>query len=495
MGNEKQVNKSLIERSKSEFLPAEFLDPDSRVVSYSLEEEYAKTQQNRSIRLYLAIIVFFAAIVTASVIWVVILQKQGENLEVDISDFKDIKALDVINQIKGLETRLNKLRFELEELVMKQNDELSRLNRELRSQREALLSVEEEKSPTESIEPTEESIFDDTVSESPAETTESTEMTEVAEPEPTTSGDGESVAAKDDLVAVDSRFRGRSSSIRNSYSSRIEAKEREIKLVEQELEELKKRTGSDVETAGAVLGEKDELYSLQMNKVRMEYEERIEEINRKHQEELDELLMRYNPIFREKKLQAIIARRIIKSRLPSELLAGIEKDLIQERVVTMNQINEIRRGVSGEIGLLNRLQSVPYSNSVPRSLLHIESFSKRSIQSYDKIIAEMVSRVRRKNAMISAYNYAFVSKTKRDGENGFVLDGRNRDRIILYIDDIYEIRDGDTAFVFRSDESQIATISIQKGSDLHYGRVVTATAGVSIRSFDKIMLKVIRERE
>lgn len=488
MGNEKQVKRDLIEKSKSEFLPAEFHDPDSGVVTYSIEEEYAKTQKNRSLRLYGFVLLFFAAIAVASLVWIVVLQRQGDNLVVDISDFKDIKALDVVNRIKELETRINELKYELKAIYEKRDDEIARLNREFRSQREALLAVDDEvlhDEPTGSEK--ESSIFDDEPSSSEEASDTGVGVAEESSIVTTSS-------SKDEVVAVDSRFRSKSGTIRDKYDLLAKNKEEEIRKAEEELENLRKKAGADVESAGAILGEKDELYNLQMNKMRKEYEDQKSETTRKHQDELDQIVNRYNPHFNESRLQAIIGRRVINVRIPSEVLSGIEKDLQRERAVTKDDISQLRRSVSDEMALLKKLKTVPYTNSVPRSLLHMESFTKITVAIYDRIVTKLIERVRRKNSMINAYNYAFSSKVKRDGENGFVLDARNKNRIIMYIDDTYEIRDGDTAYIFRSDESEIATVTIEKGPDLYYGKVVTMSADARINPFDKIMLKVVRER-
>ena len=488
MGNEKQIKRDLIEKSKSEFLPAEFHDPDSGVVTYSIEEEYAKTQKNRNLRLYGFVLLFFAAIAVASLVWVVVLQRQGDNLVVDISDFKDVKAVDIVKRIQELEIRINELKYELKAINEKRDDELSRLNREFKSQREALLAVDDEVLRDESADSdsaTETSVFEDepSVEEAPETESGSTKESSVAKS-----------SSKYEVAGVDSRFRSKSSVIREKYDLLAEKKEDEIRKAEEELANLKKKAGADVELAGTILGEKDELYNLQMNKMRKEYEDQKSETTRKHQDELDQIVNRYNPHFTESRLQAIIGRRVINVRIPSEILSGVEKDLQRERAVTKEDISQLRKSVSNEMALLKKLKSVPYTNSVPRSLLHMESFTKITVAIYDRTVAKLVERVRRKNAMINAYNYAFSSKVKRDGENGFVLDARNKNRIIMYIDDTYEIRDGDTAYIFRSDESEIATVTIEKGPDLYYGKVVTMTADARINPFDKIMLKVVRER-
>ncbi len=108
----------------------------------------------------------------------------------------------------------------------------------------------------------------------------------------------------------------------------------------------------------------------------------------------------------------------------------------------------------------------------------------------------LTETVESKNAIISRmdrainqYLYSLDYLTKKNRENGYILDARNPELIILYINRIYNINDGDLGYVFRRDDKFIGTIRFSVFPDDITGSLVgLASEKEPFEPFDKILV-------
>lgn len=92
-------------------------------------------------------------------------------------------------------------------------------------------------------------------------------------------------------------------------------------------------------------------------------------------------------------------------------------------------------------------------------------------------------------AYLSNYQYAMTFLASEKRENGYVVDPRERSRIIVYIYNIYPVKKGDIAFVFRDEpNSPIAKIQLTPEGDKITAKIVELNSGVKLKPFDKILL-------
>lgn len=442
-----EASAELIENSKAEFLPKEFQDPEARMDVYSLEEEYAKSRRNKSTIVYTIVAGFLGAVIAGSIAYTIYIQNIGKNITIDISDFEDVKLLELITQTRQGEAKIADMRQELFELKTSLEDEIDRIRQEFSGLKDAVLAKE------------------------------------ISEEERRTQ-----------LRDINARQSERINAVQRRYEARIGEKEKTIASLEDEVAETKRKLGPQGQLTQSVLGSNDELYNLQNDKIRDYYTKRIDTINTRHQQEIDHLIELYNPKFTESQLNQIIARSVRDYRMPSRMLDGVDNDLKRENAASDQEISLIRKNISEQQLLLNRLQRIPYKNSIPRSILHIESLSKSSALTYDEIVRDLVREIRKKNETIASYTYALDNYIRNESESGFVLDARNPSRIALYVNRNYPVKDGDIAYVFRSDDEMIGSIRVQILERRYYGVPVQINAGKSIMPFDKIMLQVVRER-
>jgi hypothetical protein len=445
MGNENKINVELLEQSKSAFLPQEFQDPDAVTSFYSLEEEYARTSKNKSWILYLTIFVFLTLVIAGSIIYTLYLQSEGKNVTIDISDFEDVRLLDLVNESKDTENQIQQLKYELSEAELKHNEQLDRLYDEYVSRRDAVEAKE----------------IDD-------------------------------AQRRAELSDVTSRYNRQVQGAKNEYEDTISEIQVKITKLESDLAEIKSSIGAKGQLARVALGSKDELHELQMQNMQKYYEDRIDKMNRDHQREINSLIFKFNPLFSSPTLKELINQRVRSYPLPQTLMSEVEDTLKSESAATDEQIAKIRKTTEDYIKLLDRLQRIPYQNSIPRSLLHSESLSKYSIQQYDLIVQKLVEQVRKKNNIISKYDYALSTKLRIDGENGFVLDTRNSARIPVYIDPAYSPSDDTIVYIFRNSE-QITTARLYKSDIFYYIEPSNRTEAEEIKPLDNILLRVTRE--
>ncbi len=123
MGNENQM-KNLPE-SISIFLPETIADPDGKPKLYSLNEEFAKTKKNKNPFFYLAVGSFVAALIFVAVLVTVYVQRKSLSTEISISEFEDIKLMEILDTVKKYENDLNVAKRELADLQGQMNDELA----------------------------------------------------------------------------------------------------------------------------------------------------------------------------------------------------------------------------------------------------------------------------------------------------------------------------------------------------------------------------------
>lgn len=111
--------------SISIFLPETIQDPDGKPKLYSLVEEFAKSKKNKNPFFYVAVGSFVAALIFAAVIVTVYVQRKSLSTDISISEFEDIKLMEILDTVKKYENDLNIARRELADLQGQLNDELA----------------------------------------------------------------------------------------------------------------------------------------------------------------------------------------------------------------------------------------------------------------------------------------------------------------------------------------------------------------------------------
>jgi hypothetical protein len=108
---------------------------------------------------------------------------------------------------------------------------------------------------------------------------------------------------------------------------------------------------------------------------------------------------------------------------------------------------------------------------------------------YNQIWYDLANRVRTKNQLISQYLYAlnFYSKLNRD--SGYVIDPRDRNNIVVFVQDVYRISpDGTPAIIFRGDNEYIANVKVFPTATGYKATITEIPSTNKIQPLDKILL-------
>ncbi|HEX3046545.1 MAG TPA: hypothetical protein VHY08_17440 [Bacillota bacterium] len=99
--------------------------------------------------------------------------------------------------------------------------------------------------------------------------------------------------------------------------------------------------------------------------------------------------------------------------------------------------------------------------------------------------AGIISNLR---AYLSSYRYALTSLAAETHENGFVIDARDRNRIIVFIYNLYTVKKGDIAHIYRDEpNTPMAKIQLTPEGDMVTAKIID-NPGVKIKPFDRILL-------
>jgi hypothetical protein len=114
---------------------------------YNLEEEFARTRTNRSMRVFFIVLAFVLLAAAATVGITLYIEEQNRRISVDIKEFDDVNLKDLLNVAKKNDNDMALARTALSDLQLELSDKVATVNMETASALEVLgtqaLSAEE----------------------------------------------------------------------------------------------------------------------------------------------------------------------------------------------------------------------------------------------------------------------------------------------------------------------------------------------------------------
>jgi hypothetical protein len=447
MGNDKQIRDSL-EKTKAVFLPEVIENPEGKPVLYNLEAEYAKTRKNTPFLLYLFVAGFVVLIIVVSMIIISLKQHMNKPAEIGITEFEDVKLKELIDSSRKNEDQVDQVRRDISLLEEEYSEKIEKINQEFDRLRDSVMAQEM------------------------SEEEKNSKMTSI-------SGDKNK----------------KLKSAENEYKAKRREKEGEISTMEKKLKDIGSSMMDDAKKYKDILGGEGKLHKMEIQNIKSTYEKKIRDLKEADRRERDELILLYNPVFKEKNLTDFLQKPVADVKEKNQYFSGIGDDLAVENAATKEQIAKMVEDIKKKNALNERLKQIPYKNSVQRSLLHSDSLAKQIFNSYDTILQKMAGTVQGKNLNIKYYSYAFDYMTKSQQESGYILDPRDKTKVGIFINRVNKPHNGDLAFIFRTDDEYIATIKLKLYQGVLVGEVVDLSPRKEIRPFDKLMLKMEREKK
>ncbi len=424
-----------IEKVKSIFLSDDLLAKAAKPEIYSLPEEFAKSKKNKNFLVKFLIILYIAVIGCGAYYLTIIEANKSKRIEVNIAEFRLFNLMELLAEKKENEAKLAQLQRELEDFRKKSLEQIGKLPP--RERQKAIAALNEE------MKALEESYL-------------------------------RQIREKEQALA--------------SLEKAIAAQQREIEAVAKESEAIIRNYQSI-----------NQSQQLENQRLIIEYEEKIAALKAGHQAELeqlkqdhkkmsDDLILRYNPRFNRGEIAAAI-----NSRLGSSQRVNFNKYnriLADESGFNEDDFNQLRKEIYYQEVIIDGLRNVGYQNSVPAALRKLSELSRSIIQKYEKIWGDLSAGIKEKNDYIESYEYALKYLAMTGRETGYVIDPRNTKRMLVFIDQIYSVKKGDIAYIFKNDAVPVAKVRLDPAGGQTFAAVVETLKPVKIEPFDKILLKL-----
>lgn len=483
MDNDDKIKKELKELSDSKAI---FLKDDAvrygGVETYDLEKEFAKTKKNKSPFIWITIMLFVAVFAAAAVLVTLYIQNRAKNSSVDIDEFADVNLKDVLDKAKQYEDQLDRAERELRDIRSEMNSKIEILQRDAERDIELIQA---------------------------RNLRQAEENRQIAE--------------------VRAREEAGISAVRSEYDGRIILKEEEIAAIREKISQYDTQMVEQARAQEEILNNQRKKFELEMEETVRYYEEKIDELEnrqeetvsslknhqdkyvdqleknhaqeiaalkRQQAEEIRRLILKYNPVFTGEELKTILA--VAVDDIPPLQLTTYKEVLANEGIISRENFNVIHTNVYRINTLLQRIDEVPYINSMPETLERLQYFGTAAYNDYEQLVRDLIRTVEQKNNIIYSqylqlghYRYALGSLIDESREHGYVLDPRDPKNIQIFLDETHDVADGDSAYVFRSDEELIAKIRF----NIRYGTVSASlteqvSSEKSIEPFDKILIQV-----
>jgi len=450
---------------------------DVKQQEYQLDREFAKTKKNRSPVVIIAVLLFVAVFAVGAVLVTLYIQRESKRVAVNIEDFADVNLKDVLDRAKKFENQLAAAQRELQDLFAEMEREVQAVNDNLNRQLVLL------------------------------------ENRQISSAEKSRQENSYRVQAENDIA-----------DIREKYQPKIEAIEARIaeiqgnidaydsKLIEQAKEQQEildnQRRRFEIETEETVNYYETRLEEIQENadrKIRNlnEYHDSyIDQLNtnhrnevaalkQKHANEISALILKYNPNFESERLKRIL-NRFTEKRTIDEVELEKYRDILQEEDILSPQDFRLLRSYLTDLSvLLSRLQEIPYENSIAPAIDQLEYMGTEIFSKYEILWSRMSDVLAERNIEVEQFLFGLDHLVSASRENGYILDARNPEKIIVYLDKILDVEDGDTGYVFRQEDELIALIRFNvTPEEITASLTESVSPDLTIAPFDKILIDI-----
>lgn len=466
MGNEDKVKNPIVE-SKKAFLRDELSRFEGSAEVYSLEDEFAKTKKNKSAKMPLLILLF--VILLGAVAFFIALQanKRAQKVEIGISEFQDMNLVELLSASQDSETKLKSLQIELSDLEAAKTKAIADANENTARQIELIRNR------------------------------------------------SLSAAERDRQIAqATAAGEAQVRRITEDYDARIAQKRDEIETAQKKAEEQKLEAMDAAQRQQHIADNYQRLYDIKMQEQAKMYEDRIRDLNRQHQRDLDKmdqyykqltavLILKYNPVFKAdlaikdktgsdlSTIDAALADARSFASASSLSLYPYAPELSSENIMGSGDFAGLRQRMQFYGALADRMGEIPFTNGNVPALANMRSLYRSITADYDMIYNELIGRVRLKNQLIGQYLYALNSYSKVNRDSGYVIDPRDRNNIVVFIQDVYHINPAGTpAIVFRGDNQFIANVKILPTATGYKAAIVDMPDTNRILPLDKILLQL-----
>jgi hypothetical protein len=221
-----------------------------------------------------------------------------------------------------------------------------------------------------------------------------------------------------------------------------------------------------------------------------EQKKAIAELQKKQTDQLNQLTVEYNQKIKLK--EAELAESQNKATTENEKLNQAVKQnqdlLSQYQNASEFRLQKQQQEYEAKLAQLRTDQQAEIDALKSEQNRYIEALNSRinQLQKADNDNSELIKNMK---GNLSNYQYAVNALAAEKRENGYVIDPRDRNRMIVFIYTIYPVKKGDVAFIFREEpNSPIAKIQLTPEGDKITAKIIEGNSSIKIKPFDKILL-------
>ncbi len=470
MGDGDKIRIEPEQRDQAEIARELFLKQAAKIESdrphlYNLEEEFALSRRNRSLRSLFLVLGFIVVAVGATVFLTLNIQNQNRRIRVAITDFEDVTLRDLLSSARKNGEVLASAKSSLDAI----RQELAQKGQALRDDTTGKIAILDAKG---------------------------------------LSADEHESAVRDLRQQEETGL----AALAAQYSSRLKAKQAEVNAAQKEVDAYDSRQLEAAKKQAAVLNNQQRLHDLEMEQMTSQYEKKLKaladesemkltSLKLNHEQVINALILKYNPVFDTPDIVPILSAPVDDSVGPT--VPALQAQMAGRRYVADGLLPSLDQRVTQRALLYSRLSRIPYQNSVPSVLQHLDFLDRTVMRAYEDIALRLTQiakdneeTIRTQKALIAEQSQviqqvrmAFGFYARKIAENGFIVDARNKQKIALFLNPSYVVANGDLGLVFRQDDEFIGTIRFAVTSGVVSAQQIEIAANKTIQPFDKFLIK------
>lgn len=385
---------------------------------YSLEAEFAKTKKNRDFLFYLVFVGFIIFLLGSTVGIANFLEAKSKQVNIDISDFEDLRLKETLTAAAEVENELNQRTFELNSLQANYQTEVNKLQQEIQKR-----------------------------------------------------ANNPQTADKKELQKLLQQEKKRLETLQKQYDKQITQKQAEVsKLQEQALK--KGLTNKDFQRYYQLETERQEKdYEDKLTELRSSYESKLNDLKKssttavedrdKQIRSLEEQLSQLGVVYNTEAIDELV------NDLPKTVAGGdsprvknYRMELSQENVLGRSAYNDIRGRINRFQSIERRLNSLFASNPAAPAIRYMTQVTYSLVNDYEQLWWTLTDRVAQKNQTIDSYETALYALLKEKDMDGCVTDPQKRDQIGIILRKNLKIKTETVVELYRENDVYVGKIKL-----------------------------------
>ena len=444
----------LVERSKLAFLRETVRKYGRKQDQYDLEREFARTKENRSwfVPFMIAGLIAVCTIAVIGVTWFI--QRRSRDITIEVDDFAGVNLREILGEAQRLQNERDAVKSELGQVIADRDARIAAIERQ-RDQAVSLLTNAEL---------------------TPAQLSARTRQINVQ------------VAAEIEAVTA-------------AAAARAAELEGQIDELSAAIDQYDTRQLEQASAQAEILDNERKVFELQLQETIDSYESRIATLTDRYEAEIANLeqfqtqferalILRYNPDVAGEDIERLLNDTSAAPLRRFDELAPYTPTLDRLGILSPDEYAALRERCRELAELVERLDAVPYRNSVPLILDALDTRLREVVLGYETIWTSLNEAVVQRDERIEDFRFALNELISENGDTGYILDPRDPDNVIMFVGQIHPVAAGSVAYVFRTDDTYVGVIEFYERDGRLAGRVVQTAPNMELRTFDKVLVQV-----